>query len=278
MNKIGINLSNWTNIFDETQYHLFEKVAKLGFTAVEIGVSNFSADTKTVKEQIDKYNLEPVLCAFLTKGRDISNFDEEIRKNTFEYFEQCFKFANEIGAKILCGPLYAGGGKAHFLSDDDKAKEWGYAVNGLRQVASLAKKHGVSLAIEPIHRYRTSVVNNIEQTIKLTQDIGCDNVGIHFDTYHANIEEEDVLSALETALKTGKLLHFHACANNRGPAGEGHLPWAKIFALLKEYNYSGQINQEMFKPGGLDASWVESNDRDEMATKGLKNITNFLNT
>ncbi len=278
MNKVGINLSNWTNTFDQTQFHLFEKVSKLGFNAVEIGISDFNIDAKVVKREIEKNNLEPVVCAFLTKGRDISNFDEQIRTNTLQYFKQCIEFANEIGAKVICGPLYSGGGKAHFLNVDDRKKEWSFAVNGLKQVAGMANKCDITLAIEPIHRYRTSVVNNIEQTIKLVNDIDCSNVGILFDTYHANIEEIDVCAALEDALKTGKLVHFHACANNRGPAGEGHLPWGKIFALLKKYNYSGQINQEMFIPGGLDATWIELGDRDEMAKLGLTNIQKHINS
>ena len=70
--------------------------------------------------------------------------------------------------------------------------------------------------MEPLNRYRTSVINTVEQLLPLLADIGCGNVGIHYDTYHACLEEANLLASLETALKSGRVTHFHACANNRG--------------------------------------------------------------
>lgn len=90
----------------------------------------------------------------------------------------------------------------------------------------------------------------MEQLLPLLADIGCGNVGIHYDTYHACLEEADLLASLETALKSGRVTHFHACANNRGAPGDGIVPWDAVMQLLKQYGYAGHITMETFAPGG----------------------------
>lgn len=269
MNALSINLWNWSAKLDESCLPLIEKVASMGFTAVELPMTD-PVLPKGLTEEIKKYGLEVSLCTALTQGRDISNFDPDIRASTEEYLLACVQCAADIGAGALCGPLYAGGGKQHFLPPEQKAAEWGLAITGLRRIADSAAEKGVVLAVEPLHRYRTSVVNTTEQALQLIGDIGRDNVQVHFDTFHANIEEIDVCAALEAVLKARKLAHFHACANNRGAPGSGHLPWERIFGLLKAYGYSGHITMETFAEGFMDAPWYPlAESRDALAMEGL---------
>lgn len=87
---------------------------------------------------------------------------------------------------------------------DDEKKEWELAVTGIRKVSAIAKECGVRLALEPLNRYRTSVVNTAAQALKLVSDIGEENVGVHFDTYQAGIEEDSITDAFEAVLKEEK--------------------------------------------------------------------------
>lgn len=112
-------------------------------------------------------------------------------------------------------PVYAGGAKAHNLNIDDRKREWELAVNGLKEMADIARECGVVIGVEPVNRYRTSVVNTVEQALQMVADIDKANIQILFDTYQANIEESNVCTALEIVLKAGKLAHFHACENNK---------------------------------------------------------------
>ena len=217
------------------------------------------------------------MCASLTSGRDLSSFDDDVRKQTKEYLRWCCRMAAEIGAGIVGGPLYGGGGKAHFLDAERREKEFELAAEGLHELGEYAKSLGVSLAVEPIHRYRTSVVNTAGQALELVDRIGCCNVGILFDTYHANIEEENPIAALRKALKTKKLLHFHACENNRDVPGRGHLNWKEITKLLLSENYGGSITMETFVPGGLDACWRELPiTATQRAQQGLRYLQELL--
>lgn len=253
--------------------YLFEKVAGMGFDACEIGMVNPKFDYRSVRKAVNEYHLELTLCGAFIKGRDISNSDPQVRKDTKKYFVDCFKAAEAMGASIFCGPVYSGGGKAHLLSPEDRKREWMLAVEGLREMAAIANDYGVTIAVEPINRYRTSVVNTVEQALNLISDIGSPNFGILFDTYQAGIEEADVLAALREVCVAGKLIHFHACGNNRGAPGNGHLPWRGFAEILKQFNYTGCITIESFIPGGMDGAWrpLESSP-DRLAEKGIQNL------
>ena len=147
----------------------------------------------------------------------------------------------------------------------------------LQELARRAKECGICLALEPLNRYRTSVINTVEQLLPMLDAIGCDNVGIHYDTYHACLEEANLLASLETALKSGRVTHFHACANNRGAPGDGIVPWDAVMRLLQQYGYAGHITMETFAPGGLDASWVNVHGTpDEVALRGLHFLQRYF--
>lgn len=275
MNKLGINLWNWQPMLSDACLGLPTKAAELGFTAVELPMT-VSCISDALRDEIRDTGLAVSLCAALGEGRDISNFDPKVREETFNYMKEVLHTGASLGAYVFAGPLYAGGGKRHKLSDDDRKREWDLAVEGLRYVSHIARESGVLLAVEPLNRYRTSVVNTVEQAIKLINDVGEDNVGIHYDTYHAALEEADLLVSLEQALKSGKIYHFHACANNRGCPGEGIIPWETVLYMLMGQGYEGHITMETFAPGGLDASWVNVHgDPDELAARGIYYLNTF---
>ena len=228
-------------------------------------------------QQIRDSGLRVSMCAALGEGRDLSSFDSAVRSSTMEYLTECLKTGEKLGADVLCGPLYAGGGKRHWLSDDDKKRELDLAVTGLQELARRASDFGVPLSVEPVNRYRTSVCNTVDQVLRLIEAIGADNVGLHYDTYQACIEEKDMLAALERVLSAGKLTHFHACANNRGAPGQGILPWETILGLLQQYGYSGHITMETFALGGLDSSWIQVHEEpDALALAGLNYLRSYF--
>lgn len=150
-------------------------------------------------------------------------------------------------------------------------------MTGLRELARRAGDCGMQLSLEPLNRYRTSVANTSAQVLAMIRDIGADNVGLHFDTYHACLEEKDLLAALEAALQTGRVNHFHACANNRGAPGQGLIPWDAVMDLLVRYGYAGHITMETFALGGLDSSWVQVHEEpDQLAEAGLRWLQGYF--
>ena len=276
MNPLGINLWNWRTGLDEGCVGLPTKVAALGFTAVELPMSTPTLPDG-LAEEIRSTGLAVSLCAAMGPGRDLSNFDPAVRAATMDYLTACLKAGSQVGATVFAGPLYAGGGKRHWLSDSDQAREWELAVTGLQEAARRAREYGIALSLEPLSRYRTSVCNTAGQVLRLIEDIGAENVGLHFDTYQAALEEKDLLAALEAALAAGKVNHFHACANNRGAPGQGLIPWEQMLGLLQRYRYAGHITMETFALGGLDSSWVQVHEEpDTLAAIGLAYLNDYF--
>ena len=182
-----------------------------------------------------------------------------------------------MGSHLLCGALYTGGGKCHYLDENARKREWDYAVKNLRKLSKIAAECGIYLALEPLNHFRTSVCNTSGQVLQMVKDIGESNVGLHYDLFHASIEELDLYGSLEMALQSGKLYHLHAAANNRGVPGQGILPWEDIFSLLGKYSYQKCITIESFVYGGLDSSYYRVfGSPDEQASIGIVNMKNYM--
>ena len=198
MNPLGINLWNWCAGLSEECLGLPEKVARMGFTAVELPMTQPQVPS-ALADEIRNTGLAVSLCAALGPGRDLSSFDSAVRASTMDYLTTCLETAGQLGAGILAGPLYTGGGKRHWLSPDEKKREWMLAVDGLRELARRAEHYGVVLSVEPLNRYRTSVANTAGQVLRMVEEVDAPNVGVHFDTYHACLEERDLCAGAGAA-------------------------------------------------------------------------------
>ena len=86
--------------------------------------------------------------------------------------------------------MYATTGQARLLEPAERQAQWQRAVDSLAGVAEYASLSGVRLAIEPLNRFETDLVNTVEQGLRLCADIGVDNVGLMLDTFHMNMKKK----------------------------------------------------------------------------------------
>ena len=78
------------------------------------------------------------------------------------------------------------------------------------------------------------------------EQVGRDNVGLLLDTFHMNIEEKQVGDALR--LGGERLFELHACENDRGTPGSGHVDWDDVFAAVGDTGFDGLVAIESFTP------------------------------
>ena len=102
----------------------------------------------------------------------------------------------------------------------------------------------MTLGLEALNRFETDLVNTAEEAMHLAKTTGSDRIGILLDTFHLNIEEKNIKTAITNA--SDKLVHFHISDNDRGVPGSGHVPWNEVKDALDEVNYDGWIVAEMF--------------------------------
>lgn len=117
-------------------------------------------------------------------------------------------------------------------------------IDVLGDVAADAKRRGVTLALEACNRYETYLYNTLADTRATIQAIGADNLLLHADTYHMNIEEEGFYNPLVQAADV--LGYIHMSESHRGLVGTGTVNWDEIFRGLADANYRGPLVLESF--------------------------------
>lgn len=273
--KYGVNLMVWTTRVGPEQENLLFRIREWGFDGVEPFLNpDEPAQIPAVRKMLDRAGLERTTCSVLPREAHLPSPDSEVRARAVQYLQRCVERTAELGATLMCGPLYAGLGV--MTGARRTTDEWKRAGEGLRKVARRAQDLGVTLCIEPLNRFETYFLNTQEDAADLIGEIGEPNVRVHFDTFHANIEERDPAKALRSIAP--RLGHVHISENDRGIPGCGHVDWRGILSVLKEIGYSGWLTIESFaqpEPQLASAACIWRDlapSGDQLAGEGLKFI------
>ena len=241
--KYGVNTMVWTTRVSKELEPLFFRIKEWGFDGVELFLSTEEpADIPAVKRILDRAQLERTTCSVLPREANLVSPQAEVRARGVEYLKRCAERTAELGASLMCGPLHAGLGV--MTGARRTQQEWDWAVEGLRSVARHARGPGVTLCLEPLNRFETYFLNTLQDAARLVHAIGEPNVRIHFDTFHANIEEQNPAASLRSISKA--LGHVHISENDRGIPGTGHNDWRGILLALKDVGYDGWLTIESF--------------------------------
>ena len=244
--KFGINTFVWVSpCTTEAVIDLAPKVKLMGFDILEIACENpVFLDIERIKDALVQNGLSTILCGVFGADRNICSFDPKIRENAQEYLVWMIDAATQVGSEVICGPFYSAVGKEHLEDISDRQKEWQLAVSEIRVIADYANQKGIKLALEPLNRFETDMINTVSQGLTFIQDVGRENVGFHLDTFHMHLEEKSTAQAIRAA--GDKIFHFHACENDRGVPGTGQVYWDDIASALKDVNYQGPVVIESF--------------------------------
>jgi len=272
MPKFGVNLLLWTDKFDKESVELIPMVAKLGFDGLEIPIfAPEQVDIPATKAALEDNNLGCTGCVIHGPDRDLISDDAAIRQNAKDYMKSCIEIVQKLGGDMLIGPLYSAVGK--LIGRGRTEEEWDMCVEGLKEIATFAGEHGVSLAIEPLNRFETYFINIAADAVKMAKAVDSPNLGVQLDTFHMNIEEKNIHDAIMTAGDV--LYHIHCCENDRGTPGSGLVNWKGVFEALGKVKYDRWIIIESFVPGVEEiakaaAIWRElAPSAESLATEGL---------
>ena len=280
--QLGVNTWTWVSPFrTEDARAIFPKVKRMGFDSVEIALEDpFLVDSGEIRRLLDENGLAVQVCGAFGPGRDMSSDDPAVINQALDYIQQAVDFAQAAGARVVCGPMYSAVGKARHVPAEVRRAERERAVEGLKKASEIAESAGIRLAIEPLNRFETDMINTARQARDLIDSIGSEWVGIHLDTFHMNIEENDVYEAVVAA--GDKLYHIHASESNRGTPGAGLAAWDEMARGLKDVNFDGAVVIETFTPEVQEiaraaAIWRPlAESQDELASNGLKFLRKLL--
>jgi D-psicose/D-tagatose/L-ribulose 3-epimerase len=241
--KFGVNTFIWSGTFDPSNFGLLPTIKEAGFDGVEIPLLRpKELQAASIRKAVEANGLETNCCTALVDGHSLISDSPDIRRRTQQHLRDVAKAAAEVGAKIVCGPLYSPVG--YLPGRRRTGDEWKWAVEGFQSVGETLAAHQVTFAIEPLNRFETYFLNTAADAAQLAKEIGHPNIGILFDTFHANIEEKNIAAGYTTV--GPYLKHVHTCENDRGIPGSGHVEWKEVFQALRSLNSDGWLTIESF--------------------------------
>lgn len=192
--KFGVNTLIWSAGIGGEVLNLLPSIRESGFDGVELPlIRPTEIPVRKIRAGLGRIELECTFCSVLPRELSAISEDPAIREKTRSHLSDCVRVAAEAGAKLIAGPLYSPVGylPGRRRTDD----EWRWAVECYQSLGETLRSHGVTIAIEPLNRFETYFLNTAADGLKLAAEIGHPNVGLLFDTFHANIEEQDVARA-----------------------------------------------------------------------------------
>jgi D-psicose/D-tagatose/L-ribulose 3-epimerase len=276
MNPIGVNTWVWTSpLTNATLAYLAARVAGWGFNLLELPVENVGDWTPArAARTLAEYGLSATVCLVMPPGRELVAAEVATVKSTQDYLCRVVDAAAEVGSPVIAGPAYSSVGRTWRMSPADRATAYAQLRENLAPVAEYAGKSGVTVAVEPLNRYETSLLNTVEQTLDALGDLP--HCGVGLDLYHQNIEEQDITAAIRAA--TGRIAHMQVCGNDRGAPGADHFDWPAIVAAIADAGYTGPLCIESFTGDNATIATAASiwrplaRTQDELALSGLRHL------
>jgi len=242
--KTGFNLLLWTSFVRDEHFPLLEKLAKAGFDGVEIPI--LEGDPKHYRRVLDALKSNGLACTVVTNMPDAEHNPvspaKKLRDNALDFMKRVIDCAQTLEAKILCGPFYQP--VAVFSGTGPTAEEKARAADHARASAEYAEKAGITLAVEFLNRFEAYVLTTMDGVAEHVKAVGMPNFKAMFDTFHANIEEDDPVASIRR--HSDIIVHVHISETNRGVPGRGHNDWPGIFRALRSGGYDNWLTIEAF--------------------------------
>ena len=242
-NKIGMNLLLWGTEINESLFPVLEEIKTIGYDGVEIPIFNTDPEHwKSWRKKINELELSPVAVTINGPEHNQISADASIRKSTLERNNMALECAAMLGSTLLTGPFHSALGVFSGTKASEEEKKW--AVENLYLLSEHASSLNITLGLEYLNRFESYLVSCADELIDLVNEINHPNCKMMFDSFHANIEEKNMSTAIE---KMGsKLVHVQLSENDRSTLGKGHINFPEIINALKKINYQGMISIEAF--------------------------------
>ncbi len=274
MEGFGVHTSMWTMNWDRAGAEKAIAGAvhyKMDF--IEIALLNPPAvDTKHTRDLLQKNKLRAVCSLGLPEHAWASVRPEA----AIEHLKVAIEKTAEMSGEALSGVIFGGIGERTGVPPTQG--EYDNIARVLQAAAKHAKQYGIELGVEAVNRYENHLINSAQQAVDMVERVGADNVFVHLDTYHMNIEEKGAANGIIIA--RDHLKYIHLSESDRGTPGYGNVPWDEIYAALAAIGFKGGLAMESFinMPAevayGLAVWRPVARDMEEVMDNGLPFLRN----
>ena len=270
MPKYGANafiwIDDWTT---EKGNFAIAEAGRLGFDFIEIPLMKPDQfDPKPHVEALNKAGIEATASLILPEYAHMPTHPRE----ALQFLTSVLDGLQAVGGSYLCGCIAFAGGV--FTGQPPTNAERQVVINTLGEVCQEAQNRGITVGLECVNRYETYLYNALEDGRQTVKAIGAENMQLHADTYHMNIEEQGFYTPLVACADV--LGYIHMSESHRGQVGTGTIDWDDIFRGLKDAQYQGPLVLESFSANNPELIaairlWRPPKQTPEyLATEGLK--------
>jgi len=245
--QVGVNLLCLTGFVEAQHLGWIRRIAELGYDGVEIPVLRGAPEHYAwLGKQLDSLGLRRTTTSVIPSSlANPVSHDAEIRQAGRAHLDWAMDCAIALGAESIGGPLHAPIG--HFTGAGPTEDELSYGAEAHRALAERASLNGLYLSLEHLNRFETYFLNTMAQARAYADRVDHPAFRIMYDTFHANIEEQDQGRAIATLGDAMGVLHVSE--NDRGIPGRGHIDFAAVFAAARRNRYDGWVTLEAFGSG-----------------------------
>jgi sugar phosphate isomerase/epimerase len=245
------------------------KIAAWGYNGVELAIRDPKlVDADALLLVVTQHGLEvPAIGtgqAWGEEGLSFTDPDPDVRTAAIQRVHDHVPFAARTGAVIIIGLL-----RGIVKPGVEHVQAYAWLVEALQRCSAAAAPHGVRLVLEPINRYETTLINNVDQGLALIEAVGADNFGLLLDTFHMNIEEPKIEDSMRTA--GDRIFHFHVADSNRWYPGAGHIDFGSVMATLHDIGYAGYVSVEAMPMPDADTCAERAIAHLQMANQRIAN-------
>ena len=246
MNPLGVHalvfVSGWSQ---KEAARAIDRAQASGYQYLEIPLIDPKAiNVKRTRKALESAGIKPITSLGLSMETDISSDDPAAVSRGETHLNNALTVARDLGSTMLSGVIYSALGKYQKASTD--IGRWN-CVQALRRLAERAKASDMTIGIEPVNRYESNLINSGDDALSLIEAVGADNMVVHLDSYHMNIEEGVPGPLIE---RLGKRLGYvHVNESHRGYLGTGSIDFHGLFQALADHDYDGVITFEAFSAG-----------------------------
>jgi D-psicose/D-tagatose/L-ribulose 3-epimerase len=240
MQGFGVHTSMWTMTWDRAgAERACERASHYGMDFIEIALLNpGGVDPAHTRALLERHGLRAI-CSLGLPEPAWPSVDPDA---AIAHLTHAMDVTRAMGAEALSGVTYGGIGQRTGAPPTEA--ELGNVARALAAAAKHAKSLGIAFGIEPVNRYETHLINTGRQAVEMIERVGADNVFVHLDTYHMNIEEKGAANGVLDA--RDHLRYIHLSESDRGTPGAGTCDWDEVFAALAAIGFKGGLAMESF--------------------------------
>ncbi|MHB0856929.1 MAG: sugar phosphate isomerase/epimerase family protein [Anaerolineae bacterium] len=160
------------------------------------------------------------------------------------YVATAVRRAAGLGGKLI---VFGSGGARSIPEGFSRALAWGQLVRFLNICADHVAAAGITIAIEPLNRRESNIINTYLEGVQLAKDVDRGQVRVLADLYHMMMDSEPLD---DITREPDWLAHVHVADSNRRYPGSGSYPLARLFGILKDLRYQGGVS--------IECAWGES--------------------